>query len=458
MIALERELAQDWQGLFYPRGPELPEGEQIAQAPVTGPGGAAFGITPAMKSAASRTGQISPAGRMLPADVAAGALKGTVTGGVGLAGDIESLVRGIRGIFTRGGDQGKLDAFLSGLEEKTILPTSEDVNKWLDKNVGPVVPPGAPMAEQRAGVAEAGQLAGELTSGPGALIKGAKAGARAAGATAKFVAPKAGEMLSSYMRRSGMTPELMAYHGTPHTFAPEPGAPMGRFRAEKIGSGEGVQAYGRGLYFAESPEVAGSYRTTLSSRTKDRLKVDGKVVDPDTLFGRAVEDIPRIGLQATLQKIDDNIRFNSKYAPNIADLYRSVRQQVENLDPSSVTLDKGSLYTVYIPDEMVDKMLDWNKPLTQQPKRVQQKLQTLVDSQFGKGTWSSWSQNDPDYKDLANDLFSGKSAAEVSELLRQSGIPGLRYFDQGSRAGGEGTRNIVVFPGGEDQVKIIKVE
>ena len=194
MIALERELAQDWQGLFYPRGPELPEGEQIAQAPVTGPGGAAFGVTPAMKSAASRTGQISPAGRMLPADVAAGALKGTVTGGVGLAGDIESLVRGIRGIFTRGGDQGKLDAFLSGLEEKTILPTSEDVNKWLDKNVGPVVPPGAPMAEQRAGVAEAGQLAGELTSGPATLIKGAKAAGRAAARAGRAVQRTAGEM------------------------------------------------------------------------------------------------------------------------------------------------------------------------------------------------------------------------------------------------------------------------
>lgn len=195
MIALERELAQDWQGLFYPRGPELPEGEQIAQAPVTGPGGAAFGITPAMKSAASRTGEISPAGRMLPADVAAGALKGTVTGGLGLAGDIESLLlRGMYRMITRSGGESMLDAFISGLEEKTILPTSEDVDKWLDKNVGPVVPPGAPMAEERAGVAEAGQLAGELTSGPATLIKGAKAAGRAASRAGRAVQRTAGEM------------------------------------------------------------------------------------------------------------------------------------------------------------------------------------------------------------------------------------------------------------------------
>jgi len=193
MIALERELAQDWQSLFYPPGPEMPE-QQVAQAPVTGPGGAAFGIAPAMKSAASRTGEISSAGRMLPADVAAGALKGTITGGVGLPGDIESLVRGIRGIFTRGGDQGKLDAFLTGMEEKTILPTSEDVSKWLDTNVGPVVPPGAPMAKERAGVAEVGQLAGELTSGPATLVKGAKAAGRAAAKAGKTIRGAAREM------------------------------------------------------------------------------------------------------------------------------------------------------------------------------------------------------------------------------------------------------------------------
>jgi hypothetical protein len=449
MIALERELAQDWQGLFYPRGPELPEGEQIAQAPVTGPGGAAFGITPAMKSAASRTGQISPAGRMLPADVAAGALKGTVTGGVGLAGDIESLVRGIRGIFTRGGDQGKLDAFLSGLEEKTILPTSEDVNKWLDKNVGPVVPPGAPMAKERAGVAEAGQLAGELTSGPGALIKGAKAGARAAGATAKFVAPKAGEMLSSYMRRSGMTPELMAYHGTPHTFAPEPGAPMGRFRAEKIGSGEGAQAYGHGLYFAESPGVAGNYRSTLSYR--DMVREFRKDLPDDADFEEALDIADKIDPKrgAVIKALADNDWLGFDY-PSQA--ITAAFKNIDNFDASPELLDainkaKGSLYTVDIPDEMVGKMLDWDKPLIEQSQEIQQ-----LAKQYGL--------TDPG--DLGGDLLSvvGGKRAAGAKILRDAGIPGVRYFDQSTRRGSnkEITRNIVVFPGGEDQVKIIKVE
>ena len=36
---------------------------------------------------------------------------------------------------------------------------------------------------------------------------------------------------------------IPAYHGTPHTFAAEEGAPLGKFSTDKIGSGEGAQAH-----------------------------------------------------------------------------------------------------------------------------------------------------------------------------------------------------------------------
>lgn len=48
------------------------------------------------------------------------------------------------------------------------------------------------------------------------------------------------------------------YHGTPHTFT--------QFDSSKIGTGEGAQAYGHGLYFAENPEVAGAYKQTDTGR------------------------------------------------------------------------------------------------------------------------------------------------------------------------------------------------
>ncbi len=451
----ERQFLQAWEDIHYPPGPEAPEEPmmepvQVAQAG----GGAAFGVFPAMKSRASRTGEKSPAAQMMVPDIAAGATKGLVTGGVGMPGDIESLVRGIRGIFTRGGDQGKLDAFLAGLEEKTILPTSEDVSKWLDTNVGPVVPAGAPMAEQRAGIAKAGQFAGEMVSGPGTLAKGGKAAAKTAMATAKFVKPKVGEMLSDYMRRSGMTPELMAYHGTPVRFAPEEGAPMGRFRAEKIGTGEGAQAFGYGLYFAESPGVARNYQSTLSYR--DMVREFRKDLPDDADFDEALEIADKIDPRrgAVIKALADNDWLGFDY-PSQA--ITAAFKDISNFDPSPELLDainkaKGSLYTADIPDEMVSKMLDWDKPLSEQPKEIQaiaKKLDTDL-SLPGRALYNQ--------AQVKVDLGEGPLAPAASNWFRDQGIPGIRYLDQGSRGTGAGTRNIVVFPGGEDQVKILKVE
>ena len=45
---------------------------------------------------------------------------------------------------------------------------------------------------------------------------------------------------------------IKAYHGSPYDFD--------QFDLSKIGTGEGAQTYGHGLYFAENPDVAARYR------------------------------------------------------------------------------------------------------------------------------------------------------------------------------------------------------
>ena len=49
-----------------------------------------------------------------------------------------------------------------------------------------------------------------------------------------------------------------AYHGTPHD--------VQRFELSKVGTGEGNQALGYGLYFSENPDVAGHYSKALGGR------------------------------------------------------------------------------------------------------------------------------------------------------------------------------------------------
>ena len=55
-----------------------------------------------------------------------------------------------------------------------------------------------------------------------------------------------------------------AYHGSPHSFDPEPGFPLGRFRTDKIGTGEGARAFGYGLYFSSKESIAKYYMDVLS--------------------------------------------------------------------------------------------------------------------------------------------------------------------------------------------------
>ena len=59
-------------------------------------------------------------------------------------------------------------------------------------------------------------------------------------------------MLKGGVALAGMT----AYHGSPHLFD--------AFDLSKIGTGEGAQAYGHGIYLAESPGVAKNYQIALS--------------------------------------------------------------------------------------------------------------------------------------------------------------------------------------------------
>jgi hypothetical protein len=61
--------------------------------------------------------------------------KGVATGFLGLPGDIAAIANGLYEIGARGGDVSRTQAFLTGLQEGTFLPTTESINTWVDENV-----------------------------------------------------------------------------------------------------------------------------------------------------------------------------------------------------------------------------------------------------------------------------------------------------------------------------------
>ena len=85
------------------------------------------------------------------------------------------------------------------------------------------------------------------------------------------------EALQTAMDMTGMANlGMTAWHGSPHKFD--------KFSLDKIGTGEGAQAYGHGLYLSEAPDVAQTYKQSADWRQKtmDQMKylVDGAEVSP----------------------------------------------------------------------------------------------------------------------------------------------------------------------------------
>jgi hypothetical protein len=255
--------------------------------------------------------------------------------------------------------------------------------------------------------------------------------------------------VTTAMNKPGLLQELDVYHGTPHRFPPTEANPLGEFDASKIGTGEGAQAYGHGLYFAQRPGVAKEYQTRLS---RAEVELDGAPFTPNTNG----TDAQSFALRAMGKVENDPIEVAKILRDTAADDSnwigysgdeRALRPKyVEAADwleknASRIKLRKGGqFYTVDLPDDMVERMIDWDKPINEQSKPVLDALEKA-----GINTQSTA---------LAGPMARGQEAH-----LAKHGIPGVRYLDAGSRGkDGTGTRNFVVFPGEEKRVRILKRE
>lgn len=277
---------------------------------------------------------------------------------------------------------------------------------------------------------------------------------------------------------TGMMRELITYHGTPHTFPPTPDNPLGAFDATKIGTGEGAQEYSRGLYLSEAPQVAETYTGTrragmmrvaggmeyaipeqalseLSALTPPQKTSDSfkegfqayvnNVVSPD------IEDRP--APSAIAQTVLENAW---RYADDEEAYRQGVMEAIRQAEPIlQKAYQVGSLYTVDLPDAMIGRMLDWDTPLSKQSSEIQAAIGKLMgktisqDPALGKLTG----------EEIYAALMRRTSEPGASErALRNMGIPGVKYLDAGSRGKNGGTRNFVVFPGEEQNLKILKRE
>lgn len=277
-----------------------------------------------------------------------------------------------------------------------------------------------------------------------------------------------------------------AYHGSPYKFD--------KFTLEHIGKGEGAQSYGWGLYFAGKREVAEFYRDKLSKTNP--FFVDGELVGSiEQLFGdrakggyeeRMAAHIAFAELR-TARGLEKAVRRLEKLptSPERAaalELLSGLRGRDFDFDTNA-----GQLYEVKIPEN--DTLLDWDKPLSKQPKKVREALaqmgikvddkalrefdDALLSALEGTGSPDLPKQpRDPlgeeIYKALTRDSAANRSALQkkfgdeawgradklASLRLNEFGIKGIKYLDGSSRSEGEGTSNYVVFE--ENAVEVLE--
>lgn len=378
-----------------------------------------------------KSGYRSPNFLGMLADIGRGSLsnlESLVRGGAaqvpGTAGDIEALARmGLNKSFGAGG---------VNVNQETALPTTADIMKMLPQRMTQTRP-------ETAGMEELGTVLGP---GLGKAVKPlAKAYANLA--LEEIAMASTGQPTRSLL--GDITPKplmLDVYHGTPHSFD--------RFDASKIGTGEGAQAYGYGIYVAENPKVATEYRNALTgNRNLDKFvtTVDGNPIESPVLKvivnkggnpQKFIED-----MQPKLKTLENKMLSASKeeVLPGVSDYDMAkmdLDRHIQMVNEAKSYLGKkikneplGNLYKADLPDEMIPTMLDWDKHLSEQTAEVQKILypyQKEIGSSFGTG--------EQILKQIAFERrMKGldDSPPAVAKQLQDMGITGVKYLDEASR-------------------------
>lgn len=268
-------------------------------------------------------------------------------------------------------------------------------------------------------------------------------------------APMAPGAVNMLKRNPNVTNAITAYHGSPHDFD--------KFSMDKIGTGEGAQAYGHGLYFAENEAVAKGYRDDLSQRVGATYRLpDGstyQVSHPDVAI--ALDAVAKNPAAAKDWLNWSPEELASKQGPQIKEAI-SVIERAGGRPIEKISNANGSMYEVNI-NANPDDFLDWDAPLSAQSPKVRQAVTPRIEKLREHGAMLG---DDPTgdmllrvmspQGDLDEIDFSIGPRAQGSQNALSAGIPGIKYRDAGSRGldGETGTRNYVVFD--ENLINIVK--
>lgn len=230
---------------------------------------------------------------------------------------------------------------------------------------------------------------------------------------------------------------------------------------DAIGSGEGYQAHGWGLYYALNPDIAEIYRKTFTENPYENIwEIDGEdlteflgdLLNTDTkdmfdnVFKRAqspdtstVRDNLLISLYDVYQFYTNRYKnghrslFNPETEPyhnpmdkELAEEALEKHDYVETLRPVDFSIGVGVIHKVEIPD--LKFLMEEQEKIGKQSDYVQQRLLQILKASNIKNVKDYLELSGKEfYKFLSDKLDSQKKA---SLLLYKYGIKGIHYFGE----------------------------
>ena len=256
---------------------------------------------------------------------------------------------------------------------------------------------------------------------------------------------------------------IFAFHGS--------GADFDDFKLSKIGTGEGNQAFGYGLYFTDSEDIAKFYKNTVTFQDQTRGKLNleykgEKFIDlGDTaqaenasteyrVLTKLKEDMasylpanpklatPQEAKNRLLKRLDVEINKYSKAGQTDSDvgtidladgskledlITKSLQNEKDALlkiDPNDINVVSGKTYEVKI-NAVMDDLIDYDKSLRQQNNKVKKILKPYYEYYGVAETADFGTLLESTYRHLPQDEFS--------ERLAKEGIKGIKYLDNSAR-------------------------
>ena len=166
-------------------------------------------------------------------------------------------------------------------------------------------------------------------------------------------------------------PGIIAFHGSKNDF--------NEFKLQKIGSGEGAQAFGYGLYFTDSEDIAKFYKDSTTEVPFD-YQLDGRSVNK--LYNDALnnenyelaEVLEQVQLHESPKELAERFSKENGYSEEIQEFVKNLnydRLKGVNADGENVPL--GRIYKVVLAPKEED-LLDYDASFSEQSKPVQNKL------------------------------------------------------------------------------------